>query len=240
MDQKQRIQKLIAQAGLASRRQAETWIEQGRVTVNDRVAQLGDKADLNIDRVCVDGRELAGEQKKVYLLLNKPIGYVTTLKDPQGRPTILHFLHGVEERLYPVGRLDLNTEGLLLLTNDGDLAAHLLHPRHKIPKTYRVKVSGQLSAAAQDALERGVTLEDGMTAPAKVEHLRTSAKNSWFDLTITEGRNRQVRRMCTAVGYSVSSLKRLRMANIELGNLPSGKTRPLTREELVTLRKLIK
>ncbi|OQY20144.1 MAG: pseudouridine synthase [Desulfobacteraceae bacterium 4572_35.1] len=238
MEQKQRIQKLIAQAGLASRRQAEIWISQGRVTLNANVAKLGDRADLNEDRVCVDGKELTAGQKKVYLLLNKPVGYVTTLSDPQGRPTILHFLTDIDERLFPVGRLDLNTEGLLLLTNDGDLAARLLHPRHKIPKTYRVKVSGQLSSVAQQKLTRGVELEDGLTAPAKIEHLRSSPRNSWFDLTIFEGRNRQVRRMCRAVGYSVSSLKRVRMANIELGNLASGKTRMLRSDELENLKKM--
>jgi len=187
MVQPQRIQKLIAQAGLASRRKAEEWIAQGRVTINDQVAQLGDKADLRVDRVCVDGREIGDQQEKVYLLLNKPVGYVTTLKDPQGRPTIREFLHGISQRLFPVGRLDLNTEGLLLLTNDGDLSAHILHPRHKIPKTYRVKISGILSPSAQNKLESGVELEDGITAPAKIDHVRSSAKNTWFELTITEG-----------------------------------------------------
>ncbi len=239
MAQPQRIQKLIAQAGLASRRKAETWIAQGRVTINANVAQLGDKADLSVDRVCVNGAELGKQQEKVYLLLNKPIGYVTTLKDPQGRPTIIEFLQGISQRLFPVGRLDLNTEGLLLLTNDGDLAAHILHPRHKIPKTYLVKISGNLSASAQQSLERGVMLEEGITAPAKVGHVRSSAKNTWFELTITEGRNRQVRRMCTVVGSSVSSLKRVRMANIELGNLAPGKTRFLRADELATLQKIV-
>ncbi|MDY0189648.1 MAG: pseudouridine synthase [Desulfuromonas sp.] len=240
MSQPQRIQKLIAQAGLASRRKAEEWISQGRVTVNAQPAQLGDKADLSVDKVCVNGVELGKQQEKVYLLLNKPIGYVTTLNDPQGRPTINDFLQDISQRLFPVGRLDLNTEGLLLLTNDGDLAAHILHPRHKIPKTYLVKISGTLSPNAQQALERGVMLEEGITAPAKIAHVRSSARNTWFELTITEGRNRQVRRMCSVVGSSVSSLKRVRMANIELGNLAPGKTRFLRDDELAKLQKMVK
>lgn len=239
MAEPQRIQKLIAQAGLASRRHAEEWITQGRVTINGEIARLGDKADLGVDLVYVNGVVLGHQQEKVYLLLNKPIGYVTTLKDPQGRPTISEFLHGVSQRLFPVGRLDLNTEGLLLLTNDGDLAAHILHPRHKIPKTYLVKISGSLTQSAQQALEQGVMLEEGITAPAKITHVRSSAKNTWFELTITEGRNRQVRRMCTAVGSSVSSLKRVRMANIELGNLAPGKSRFLRADELATLQKIL-
>lgn len=239
MDQLQRIQKLIAKAGLASRRQAEVWIAEGRVTLNDDQAKLGDKADLTVDRVCVDGKPLPSPQKKLYLILNKPMGYVTTLKDPQGRPTILHFLADVSERLFPVGRLDLNTEGLLLLTNDGDLSQRLLHPRHKIPKTYQVKISGLLSKSAQTTMERGVVLEDGITAPAKIENVHFSKNNTWFELTITEGRNRQVRRMCTAVGFSVSALKRLRMANIKLGDLASGKTRSLHPREIDTLKNFI-
>lgn len=236
MEQSQRIQKLIAKAGLGSRRQAEVWISQGRVTVNDATAQLGDKADLSVDRVCLNGIELPRLEEKQYYILNKPMGYVTTLRDPQGRPTILHFLKDIKERLFPIGRLDLNTEGLLLLTNDGDLSQSLLHPRHKIPKTYRVKVSGRLTKEAQLAMEKGVVLEDGMTAPATIDHIDFSGKNTWFNLTITEGRNRQVRRMCTAVGFSVSALKRIRMANIELGELPVGHLRKLHPREIQKLK----
>jgi len=237
MEELQRIQKLIAKAGLGSRRQAEVWISQGRVTVNGEIAQLGDKASLSEDRVCLNNVELPRLEEKQYYILNKPMGYVTTLKDPQGRPTILHFLQDVKERLFPVGRLDLNTEGLLLLTNDGELSQSLLHPRHKIPKTYRVKVSGHLSQSAQTEMEQGVKLEDGMTAPAKIDHINYSGKNTWFDMTITEGRNRQVRRMCTAVGFSVSALKRVRMANIELGDLPPGHKRKLHLREIQKLKK---
>ena len=239
MDAKQRLQKLIAQAGLSSRRQAETWIDQGRVTLNGVVAQLGDKADLAVDTVCVNGAKLAGAQEKQYLLLNKPMGYVTTLSDPKGRPTIEHFLQGIPQRLFPVGRLDLNTEGLLLLTNDGELMQLMLHPRHKIPKTYLVKISGKLTSEAQSQLEAGVMLDDGMTVPAKIEQVRYSQKNTWFEMTITEGRNRQVRRMCNVVGFSVSALKRVRMANLFLGNLESGKTRPLNVSELAKLKKIV-
>lgn len=238
MEEMQRIQKLIAKAGLGSRRQAEVWISQGRVTVNGGIAQLGDKANLSVDRVCLNGVELPRLEEKQYYILNKPMGYVTTLKDPQGRPTILHFLQDIKERLFPVGRLDLNTEGLLLLTNDGELSQRLLHPKHKTAKTYRVKVSGRLSREAQAAMEQGVVLEDGMTAPAKIDRINYSGNNTWFDLTITEGRNRQVRRMCTAVGFSVSGLKRIRMATIELGDLPAGHKRKLDLTEIQKLKQI--
>ncbi len=206
------------------------------MTVNGEVAQLGDKATLSNDRVCLNGVELPRLEDKQYYILNKPMGYVTTLKDPQGRPTILHFLQDIKQRLFPVGRLDLNTEGLLLLTNDGELSQSLLHPRHKIPKTYRVKVSGRLTRVAQESMEQGVVLEDGITAPAKIDNINHSGKNTWFDMTITEGRNRQVRRMCTAVGFSVSALKRIRMANIELGDLPPGHKRKLHLREIQKLK----
>lgn len=232
----ERIQKLIAQAGLASRRQAELLLEQGRVQVNGRVARLGDKADPERDKIVVDGKLLPRAEVKTYLLLNKPLGYVTTLKDPQGRPTIRRFLRDISQRLFPVGRLDVNTEGLLLLTNDGELTQRLLHPRHKVAKVYRVKVRGRLSREAILALEQGVRLDDGMTAPARVENLHFSSNNTWFDLELREGRNRQVRRMCQAVGYDVSTLKRIRMAGLVLGDLASGQTRPLSRNEIERLK----
>lgn len=235
----ERIQKLIAKAGLASRRQAETWLAQGRVRVNGKVVSLGDKADPVRDVVTVNGKALPKAEQQQYLLLNKPLGYVTTLKDPQGRPTICSFMKGVSQRLFPVGRLDINTEGLLLLTNDGDLTQRLLHPRHKIVKTYRVKISGRLTDDARQKLEKGVKLDDGITAPARVDQIHYSARNTWFDLEIREGRNRQVRRMCRAVGFEVSSLKRIKMANIDLGNLASGHTRSLTREEIKGLKALL-
>ncbi|EAT14305.1 pseudouridine synthase [Desulfuromonas acetoxidans] len=236
----ERLQKLIAQAGLASRRQAEQWLKDGRVRVNGRSVTLGDKADPSVDRIEVDGKALPRAEQKLYLLLNKPLGYVTTLKDPQGRPTIRRFLKGIPQRVYPVGRLDVNSEGLLLLTNDGALTQHLLHPRHQVSKTYRVKVNGRISPQACRQLEQGVELEDGVTAPAVVRNVHHSPRNSWFDLEIREGRNRQVRRMCRGVGFEVSALKRIRIGSLELGTLAKGQCRSLTSKEIQDLKSLFR
>ncbi len=235
---KERLQKLIAAAGLASRRQAERWIAAGRITVNGRPAGLGDQADAERDRIEVDGRPLRLEQPKVYLLLNKPAGYVTTACDPQGRKVVSDLLRDVKVRVFPVGRLDLNTEGLLLLTNDGDLAARLTHPRHQVAKTYLVRVRGALTAASRQRLEEGVKLDDGLTAPAKVAKVRSSGSHTWLELTINEGRNRQVRRMCEAVGHSVSRLKRIGLAFLLLEGLRVGQYRQLTAAEVKRLKKL--
>lgn len=235
---KERLQKLIASAGLASRRQAERWITAGRVTVNGRIAGLGDQADVECDRIEVDGRPLRLEQPKVYLLLNKPAGYVTTASDPQGRKVVSDLLKDVKVRVFPVGRLDLNTEGLLLLTNDGDLAARLTHPRHQVSKTYLVRVRGSLTAASRRRLEEGVKLDDGLTAPAKVAKVRSSGSHTWLELSISEGRNRQVRRMCEAVGHSVSRLKRIGLAFLLLEGVPVGQYRHLTTGEIKRLKKL--
>ncbi len=235
---KERLQKLIAAAGLASRREAERWISAGRVTVNGRVADIGERADVERDRIAVDGRPLRLEQTKVYLLLNKPTGYVTTARDPQGRKVVSDLVKDVKVRVFPVGRLDLNTEGLLLLTNDGDLAARLTHPRHQVNKTYLVRVRGSLKASSRRLLEEGVTLDDGITAPAKVSKVRLSGSHTWFELTISEGRNRQVRRMCEAVGHSVSRLKRVGLAFLLLEGVPVGQYRSLTPGEVKRLKKL--
>lgn len=235
---KQRLQKLISAAGLASRRQAEQWIDQGRVSVNGRVASLGESADPEVDRIEVDGRPLAFTEEKYYLLLNKPVGYVTTRRDPQGRPVVTDLVRDIPARLYPVGRLDLTTEGLLLLTNDGALANFLAHPRHRVDKTYLARVRGALSEAERRSLERGVVLEDGPTAPARVGNVRVVGNHTWFEITIREGRNRQVRRMCEAVGHPVSRLKRIRIGFLELGDLPQGKFRKLTPAEVSRLKKL--
>ena len=232
----ERIQKLIAQAGLGSRRQAEKWIAEGKVFLNDQPAQLGDRADLTVDRVTVNGRQLGCAEERIVVLLNKPRGYVSSLKDPQGRRLVTDLVASIPQRLYPVGRLDYNTEGLLLLTNDGDLALHLSHPRHHVEKTYLVKVQGSLSAEVKNRLEKGLRLEDGPTLPAKLVPVRNNAKISWFELTIREGRNRQVRRMCEAVGLSVVRLKRIRIAFLELDNLATGQYRLLTATEIRRLK----
>ncbi|BCA80052.1 pseudouridine synthase [Desulfuromonas sp. AOP6] len=234
----ERLQKIIAAAGLASRRQAEKWIEAGRVTVNGRLATLGDTADMARDEVAVDGKPLAIQGRRTYILLNKPAGYLTSLRDPQGRPLVTDLVREVDARLYPVGRLDFMTEGLLILTNDGDFAQRLAHPRHEVDKTYLVRVRGALTAAAQKRLQEGVNLEDGPTAPARVERVRQSGSHTWFEITIHEGRNRQVRRMCEAVGHPVSRLKRVRLAFLDLKDIPPGKFRHLTPAEVSRLKRL--
>lgn len=235
---KQRLQKLIAQAGLASRRQAEEWIRRGEVSVNGQVASLGDSADPDVDRVEVQGKLLGRAEEQIYLLLNKPSGYVTSLNDPEGRAVVTDLLKNISTRVFPVGRLDLTTEGLLLLTNDGKLAHQLMHPKHEIDKTYLVRVRGQISRDAIRLLEKGVMLEDGKTAPAKVSQVRAVPGHSWFSLTIHEGRNRQVRRMCEAVGLPVSRLKRTGYAFLSLDKLSTGQYRFLSHAEVSRLKKI--
>lgn len=234
----QRLQKLMAAAGLCSRRQAELLIEAGRVTVNGRVAGLGDQADPRQDKVLVDGRPLKQHETLCYLLMHKPVGVVTTLSDPGGRPVITDLLRDVPERVYPVGRLDLTTSGLLLLTNDGNLANRLAHPSHEVAKTYLVRVRGSLGQDAIRRLEQGVKLDDGMTAPARVTRVRSSGTHAWFELTIHEGRNRQVRRMCEVLGLPVSRLMRIRYAFLTLDGLAPGQYRHLTAAEVSRLKQL--
>ena len=238
VNMKQRLQKLIAACGLASRREAERWIEAGRVTVDGRVASLGDKADPACEVVTVDGKPIGRAETLVTLLLNKPVGYVTTMSDPGGRPVVSDLLTDVPQRVVPVGRLDLTTEGLLLMTNDGDLAQRLAHPRFHVEKTYLARVHGLVDAASINRLAGGVKLEDGMTAPARVRLVRTTRTNSWLEITLHEGRNRQVRRMCEALGYTVSRLKRIGYAFLEEGALSTGQYRRLSAQEVERLRAL--
>ncbi len=235
---KVRLQKLIARTGLASRRKADDLIAAGRVAVNGRVAVPGETADPEIDRITVDGAPLGAPTGKVYLLLNKPIGYVTSARDPQGRPVVTELVESVSARLFPIGRLDLNTEGLLLMTNDGELAHLLMHPRHQVEKTYLVRIRGRLDEKDRNLLQEGILLEDGKTAPARVGHVRTGGSHTWFHLTIREGRNRQVRRMCEALGLQVSRLKRIGVGFLDLGDLPPGRFRHLSSEEVDRLKKL--
>ncbi|GIM48265.1 pseudouridine synthase [Collibacillus ludicampi] len=228
----ERLQKVLAQAGVASRRKCEQLILEGRVTVNGHVVtELGTKADPHMDRIAVDGRPIQRE-RHVYLLLFKPRGVVTTVSDPQGRKTVLDLIEGVKERIFPVGRLDIDTSGLLLLTNDGMLTNALLHPSRKIYKTYRAQVEGFVSDEAILKLSRGVLLEDGMTAPARVKRLKESGGQTLLEITIHEGRNRQVRRMCEAVGHPVRTLRRVKFAFLTLGHLKPGEYRHLTKEEV--------
>ena len=234
----QRLQKLIAAAGICSRRQAEVLIETGRVLLNGRVASLGEQADPLRDAILVDGRPLRSSEKPCYLLMHKPVGVVTTLRDPEGRPVVTDLLHDVPARVYPVGRLDLTTSGLLLLTNDGELANHLAHPSHEVAKTYLVRVRGALTAEQASCLEEGVELDDGTTAPAKVAEVRSGGGHTWFELTLHEGRNRQVRRMCAALGLPVSRLMRVRYGFLTLEGLAPGQYRRLTGAEVARLKQL--
>ncbi len=228
----ERLQKILSQAGIASRRQAETMITAGKVAVNGEViTELGSKADPDQDMIVVEGKPLVIVSAKRYILLYKPSGYMTTLKDPEGRPLVIDLLKGIGERVYPVGRLDYNSEGLLLLTNDGDWANRLAHPRYEIDKEYHVRVQGGVSPAQIARLAAGVNLEDGKTAPATVELLKESEHNTWISVTIHEGRYRQVRRMCESVGLSVVRLRRNRYGFLNLAGLNPGEFRELTPEE---------
>jgi len=235
----ERLQKILARAGLASRRGAEELISAGRVAVNGTVVtELGTKVDPEKDRISLDGREIGRSVELLHIVLYKPAGYMATLKDPQGRPLVTDLLKGVRERVYPVGRLDYNTEGLLLLTNDGEWAHTLAHPRHEIDKEYHVRVRGTVSPEQVSNLAAGVDLEEGRTAPAEVAVIKESDNNTWLSVTIHEGRYRQVRRMCEAVGLSVVRLKRVRYGFLGLEGLRQGEYRLLTRDEADRLRLL--
>ena len=235
----ERLQKIIARAGIASRRAAEEMILNGRVTVDDQtITELGGKYDSSQQKICVDGKPLTLAEKKVYYLLNKPKGYLSTAKDERGRRTVLDLLPEVRERVYPLGRLDNNTEGLLLISNDGDLMNGLLHPRYKVNKTYVARVVGVPSEKLLDKLRQGIKLEDGMTAPAVVKMLETSDNEAKVEITIHEGRNRQVRRMFAAIGCDVRALKRVKFAGLTLKGVKRGHYRPLTDEEITELYKI--
>lgn len=231
-----RLQRLLAQRGLCSRRQGEQWIVAGRVEVNGHIAELGCQVDPETDAIRVDGQPLPCSPDKIYLLLHKPVGYVTTCHDPQGRQTVLELLPDwVPERVFPVGRLDINTSGLLLLTNDGDWAQQLAHPRYHISKTYRIRARGRLTVAKRQQLQKGVQLDDGMTQPARIYPRQQGGSHTVFDMVLWEGRNRQVRRMCQAVGLRVSRLQRLALGTVELGHLDCGQVRSLTAAEIAAL-----
>jgi 23S rRNA pseudouridine2605 synthase len=251
---KERLQKIMASCGVASRRAAEQIIAAGRVRLNGVIVrELGTKADLDIDEILVDGNRIERAQRKlVYFLLNKPKGYVTTVSDPEGRPTVLDLLGGPKERVYPVGRLDYASEGLLLLTNDGELAAKLMKAGSHVPRTYLVKVSGKPEEHKIARLRAGVVIElaDGRkvkTAPAKIGLLderrsrewRVPAgetENPWYEVTLTEGRNRQIRRMFEKVGHHVEKIRRVQMGPLKL-DVPVGKFRELQASEIAELQR---
>jgi pseudouridine synthase len=233
----ERIQKILAKAGIASRRQAERMVVEGRVSVNGKIVEtLGFKADPSRDHIKVNEKRLAPFEPKVILLLNKPRGYLSTVQDPKGRPTIMDLLQGVKWRIYPVGRLDFDAEGLLLLTNDGDLAHLLSHPRFSIPKTYLVKVAGVPEEKKLMRLRRGVMLEDGEARAVSCSLIRQGEKNSWVRVVVTEGRNHLVKRMFLAVGHTVLKLNRIEYGPVLLGDLPFGQFRYLTHAEVEKLK----
>ncbi|MCK5656623.1 MAG: rRNA pseudouridine synthase [Deltaproteobacteria bacterium] len=236
--QAERLQKILSKAGITSRRKAEGLILQGRVSVNGKIVrELGTKAVLGRDEIRVDGETLKPESEGVVLVLFKPRRCVTTLHDPQGRPTVADFVNKFPIRLYPVGRLDYDAEGLLLLTNDGELAHRLQHPRYKVPKTYLVKVRGHPPAEALAILQQGVNLEDGITAPAELIVVEDDQKATWLSLTLREGRKHQVKRMCAAVGHPVLRLRRTKVGPIELDDLRPGEIRRLKSRAVRSLRK---
>ncbi|MGL5514453.1 MAG: pseudouridine synthase [Sporomusa sp.] len=236
----ERLQKVIAQAGIASRRDAEELITAGRVKVNGKtVTELGTKIEPGRDRVSVDGKTLKAE-KDVYILLYKPKGVVTTLDDPRGRKTVSDLVAKVPERIYPVGRLDYNTEGLLIMTNDGDLTHTLTHPSHEISKTYLAKVERYPSEDKLDKLRVGIKLEDGVTAPAKINVVAIDREKelTTLEIIIYEGKNRQIRRMCEAIGHPVNNLKRIQYAFLTLEGLHRGQYRHLRASEVEALKQL--
>ena len=231
----ERLQKILSARGLASRRTAETWIQQGRVMVNGVPARLGDTADPEQDEILLDGKPLPQGQELVYILLNKPRGYVTTLSDEQGRPNAAQLVADCGVRVYPVGRLDMDSEGLLLFTNDGAFANALMHPKHQVKKTYDVWVTGYVPGA-EIRLARPIELDGYTIRKPEVKLLKAEGNRARLRVTIHEGRNRQIRRMCQAAGMTVTRLRRIREGSLSLGDLAPGAWRYLTREEVARLR----
>ena len=236
----ERIQRILAKAGISSRREAEQIVLQGRVMVNGKVVDtLGFKADLSRDHIKVDGKRLTHFEPAVALLLNKPRGYLSTVEDPEGRPTVMDLLKNVRWRVYPVGRLDVDAEGLLVITNDGELANLLSHPRFSTSRTYLVKVKGVLTPEEMSRIEQGVTLDDGMSPAIKVTPVRRLQKNSVVKVTLHEGRNRVIKRTFEAIGHPVLRLKRIGFASLTLEGLRPGDYRSLTSEEIEHVRGLL-
>lgn len=232
----ERLQKIISGRGVASRRHAEELISQGRVTCNGEVCRLGQCADPDRDLILVDGKPLPSPEKKMYIMLHKPRGYVTTLSDEKGRKNAAQLVADCGRRVYPVGRLDMDSEGLLLFTDDGDFANHLMHPKHEVEKLYRVQVS-RFTQEGLKNLQKPIYLDGYRIAPPKVSVISAEGNNAVLDIVIHEGRNRQVRRMCARAGMNVKRLIRLREGSLGLGNLPAGKWRELTQEEVLLLKK---
>jgi len=231
----ERLQKILSARGVASRRKAEEMIRERLVTVNGTVASLGDSADPERDEILVEGKPLPSQSEYVYILLHKPRGYVTTLSDEKGRPNAAQLVSDCGIRVYPVGRLDMDSEGLLLFTNDGDFANALMHPKHEVKKTYDTWVTGYVPGA-EVRLSQPIELDGYTIRPPRVKLIRAEGKKAKFQITIHEGRNRQVRRMCEAAGMTVTRLKRIKEGNLSLGDLPLGKWRYLTPDEVAEMK----
>lgn len=237
----ERLQKIISKAGITSRRASEEMILAGRVMVNGKIVdQLGSKADPDKDIIEIDGNRLTIKSERLYVLLNKPAGYMTTLSDPEGRAVVTELLKELNERVYPVGRLDYNTEGILLLTNDGEWSNLLMHPRNEVEKEYHVRVRGKVDTSQLKKLESGVEIDGRMTAKAVVKMIKSGENNDWFSITIHEGRNRQVRRMCEAVSLSVVRLKRVRYGSLSIKGLKPGEYRVLDPKEVASFNAVLK
>jgi pseudouridine synthase len=235
MTRQKTLERVLSKAGLGSRTEARSWIHGERVKVNGKLIQNPDHwIDIDHDKVTFDGKPLQSAEKR-YLILYKPKGYITTYKDPEGRPTVYDLIEGLDAWVFPVGRLDLDTSGLLVLTNDSGFAELLTNPHYKVPKTYQLKCSTRLTNEQMDRLRNGVDLDDGRTRPAIITHLRDSEKYTHLEMTITEGRNRQVRRMVEAVGSKVLKLVRTSIGSVRIADLPIGKWRDLTPAELKSL-----
>jgi len=236
----ERLQKILSRAGVTSRRKAETLVVEGRVTVNGlAITELGSKADLDRDHIKVDGKLLHAPRRLVYIALNKPVNYVTTVTDPQGRPTVMDLVHGLKERVFPVGRLDYHSEGLLLLTNDGQFANALTSLSYHISKTYLVKANGLLTTEQQEQFRSGVPMEGRRTAPAGLKLIRR-ADNPWYEVRLIEGRKNQIRVMFKHFGLLVEKLKRVRIGFLELGPIKPGEFRHLSRQDVQRFQKVIK
>ncbi len=237
----QRINRILSLAGLTSRRKADEIIRAGRVILNGMtVRELGTKAEWGKDSIRLDGREIPGPSERIYLILNKPFGYICSLDDPEGRPVVTDLIKDIRDRVFPVGRLDFDSLGLLLLTNDGDLSHRLTHPRYRVPKTYKVTVEGKVYEEALDKLRKGVELEDGFSGQAKATLVRQSGNRSVIRITVYEGRNRMVRRMVEAVGHRSIQLMRTGFGSLELGSLKIGRYRHLEPDEVMELKRMVK
>lgn len=232
---KERLQKIISASGIASRRAGEELIKAGKVTVNGCTAALGDSADADIDVICVDGRVIGRRKSSTYIMLNKPRGYVTTMSDEKGRPCVSELVKDVGKRVYPVGRLDMYSEGLLILTDDGDFANKMMHPSHEITKVYYAWVNGKCAESTVQKLREPFNIDGYITKPAEVELLHSSTEYSMLSIAIHEGRNRQIRKMCEQVGLKLTKLKRISEGKLLLGDLKPGKWRVLTNMELQDL-----